>query len=279
VSAGAGAESERLRIVTFNAALHPDWFPFVPERRRALIEALAASAADVVALQEVWIAGDRRSIRDGAGFPFVVEPDPLPAAEGFWAAEGASGIMLLSHRRLRSVRILPLPSTLVRRALVVAELEGAVPATVITTHLSADLRQAEHPDPGGWAAEHRRQVDVLVESAASIEGPVILAGDLNCGPARGSLKPELADSYAVLRGGFGVNPYLDQDDPACTWCPDNPLVAFPAPTVIDHVMASGLVPVAAERVFDGPLLVESGTISTRLSDHYGVLAVFGSDSR
>jgi endonuclease/exonuclease/phosphatase family metal-dependent hydrolase len=258
------AEGERLRVATFNAGIHPEWFPEVPQRRAALIDALAGLPADVVALQEVWLAEDRSLV--GEGFPHVVEADPLPVRPGGWAADGASGLMLLSRISPDSVRVVPLASSLVRRAVILTEIAGV---TFLATHLTANLSHAEHPEPGGWAYEHRTQVEFILGLVEEIEGPVILAGDLNCGPERGHLAAEFGTSYDLLRGAFEANPLADRADPPCTWCPDNPMVDFPAAAVIDHVLVSGCSPLGAERIFDDPIPVEGG--SSPLSDHYGVL--------
>jgi endonuclease/exonuclease/phosphatase family metal-dependent hydrolase len=256
----------RLRIATFNAGIHPEWFPHVPERRSALIDELSALPADVVVLQEVWLAEDRRRVVDGVRYPHVVEADPLPSRPGGWAADGACGQVVLSRLPLESARVVELPGSLVRRAAVMARVGGV---TLVATHLTADLAQAEHPEPGGWAGEHRSQVEVLLDLIEEIEGPVVLAGDLNCGPERGGLAPEFGASYHRLRAAFDANPYLDRADPRCTWCPDNPLVDHPQAAVIDHVLVSGRTPLAAERILDRPIPVDGGT--TPLSDHYGVL--------
>ena len=38
--------SRRLRVATFNAGIHPEWFPHVEARRSALIDRLASLPAD-----------------------------------------------------------------------------------------------------------------------------------------------------------------------------------------------------------------------------------------
>ena len=223
----------------------------------------------MVALQEVWTEPLRDRL--GAGpFPHVVTADPMPHDGEPWAAEGATGVMLLSHRALTDVRVLELAGTLVRRAIIVA---GVGPVTLITTHLTAYLRNAEHPDPGGWPGETAAQGRRLVELAGEIPGPVVLAGDLNCGPATAGLVGEMEDAYHLIRAGFEVNPYLDGPDPECTWCPHNPMVTVGDHGVIDHVMATGLQPIGARRILDAPVTLPDGT-ATPLSDHYGVLVEF-----
>ncbi len=258
-----------LRVATFNAGLHPDWFHHTDERAELLVEALAGLEADVVALQEVWTGPFRDRI--SVGWPGVaVAADPMPPDDRPWAAEGATGIMLLTRRQPDEIRVVELDGTLMRRAVIAVRIG---PVVILTTHLAAYLRHAEHPDPAGWPGENLAQGRRILELTAEVSGPVVLAGDLNCGPSGPGLVAEMDASYQAIRSGFDTNPYLEQSAPPCTWCPDNPMVTVGDHGVIDHVMARGLRPAGTRRIFDEPVILPNGS-ATPLSDHYGVLAEF-----
>jgi len=258
----------RLRIATFNAGLHPEWFPYVDERAALLTDALTGLEADVVALQEVWTEPLQRLV--GSAYPHSVSADPLPPAAGAWAAGGATGVMLLSREPFDDVAVVELDGLLLRRAVLTVRI-GSV--TIMATHLTAYLRNAEHPDPLGWPGENQAQGRRVIELAAGVPGPLVLAGDLNCGPPGPGLIGEMEESYRTIRSAFELNPYLEGPAPQCTWCPGNPMVTVGDHGVIDHVMARGLRSAGSRRIFDRPVVLPDGT-ATPLSDHYGVLVEF-----
>ena len=64
---GAGGSGPRDVVVdTFNVALAGAFIPFEAARRQPIADALAASDADIVCLQEVWSQEDKELIRDAA---------------------------------------------------------------------------------------------------------------------------------------------------------------------------------------------------------------------
>lgn len=63
---GEGREPQELTIDTFNVALAGAFIPFEAERRPYIADAIAASDADVLCLQEVWTQEDKERIREAA---------------------------------------------------------------------------------------------------------------------------------------------------------------------------------------------------------------------
>jgi len=57
-------------VDTFNVALAGAFIPFEAARRPYIVEAIAASDADILCLQEVWDQSDKVAIRDGAAEAF-----------------------------------------------------------------------------------------------------------------------------------------------------------------------------------------------------------------
>ncbi len=260
-----------MRFVTFNAGLLDPLIPHAAERCAALAARLPSLEADFVALQEVWEEADARSLAEAMANGYTaVAADPLPGVPGDWAAGGRSGLMVFSRHDVPA-QVVPLESWFVRRAAIRLDVETSQGTMLIlATHLAADIPPIPHPEPGGWEAEHRRQVEHLIGVAERHDGPAMLLGDLNCGPALPGIAPEFEAGYRRLLEVFGRSPYLEQGDPGCTFCADNPLQPFPQSTLLDHVLVRGVDgPASARLVLDGRIVV--GGIETALSDHYGLL--------
>ncbi|MDX1689506.1 MAG: endonuclease/exonuclease/phosphatase family protein [Acidimicrobiia bacterium] len=267
-------------VATYNTGLLDGFIPHAAGRRGAIAERLERLDADLVALQEVWSAPDRDVLTDASPLRHGTAADDHLDPEPGYALDGSTGLLLRSRWPLLTTSVVTLPSYFTRRAVVVAEVDGPVgPFTVLATHLAADIRNVEHPGAEGWAGEHRAHVQTVLRLAAEAAGPVILVGDLNCGPERAGRDPEFPENYDLLRSGFESSAYADDPEAPCTWCPDNPLVHFERATVLDHVMESGFHPVSWRRIFDRPVTVEGdeGATLTTLSDHYGVLVRLRSD--
>jgi endonuclease/exonuclease/phosphatase family metal-dependent hydrolase len=265
-----------VRVVTFNTGLLRGGVPYAAERAGPVAAAIAALDADVVSLQELWEDADRTAVIEAAAgrFPHAVAADPLEPLPGDWGFAGNTGVAVISRLPILETAVISLESSIVRRVVLRAIVAtGTGPVTILATHLTAWLRSVAHAaGPGGWSGEHRAQCERIADLARSIDGPVVLAGDLNCGPARGGV-PELPGSYGVLRAAFEFSPYADDPDSRCTWCAGNPLVHEEADTIIDHVMSSGIAPLRWERVLDRPLDLPDGS-EGRVADHYGVAVDF-----
>jgi len=59
-------EGEQVTVDTFNVALAGAFIPFEADRRPYIVDAIAASDADILCLQEVWEQTDKVAIRDAA---------------------------------------------------------------------------------------------------------------------------------------------------------------------------------------------------------------------
>jgi endonuclease/exonuclease/phosphatase family metal-dependent hydrolase len=151
---------------------------------------------------------------------------------------------------------------------------------VFCTHLTADAGELRRKKPGSWRAEQSAQIDALLDwisQKAHSQEPVIIMGDLNCGPDLGGrIEARLPQHYARFeRVGFS-NPFAGVPRASCTWCFDNPLVDFASTggRLIDHILLRGFPNDAkAERIFDQPVALTIGAqrIASAYSDHYGVM--------
>lgn len=227
--------------------------------RSGTLDAVAATIAeerpDVVALQEVHepdvaaIAAALRSAHDlpvhhvfgpaldAEAMEAVVrrarkkaDHDGTPFDEAFYRDRvGAFGVALLSRAPLADVRVVRLPGEGEARVALVArtEVEGS-DVTVVVTHLAT----AAH------AATRDAQTRAVLALAARVDGPVVLAGDLNQEP----------DEVAAARR---ATPEARRLVPATH--PDHPTLGG---RTIDHVL-----------VDDGTVVVGAKVGDPGVSDH------------
>jgi len=201
---------------------------------------------------------------------------------GKYAYEGRNGVLLLSKHPLASTEFLQFESYVNARVVLHARVEapGLTP-DVFCTHLTADLSaDLEYAGTyGSWGEEQGAQIDQMLtwigEKAASVDGPVVLAGDLNCGPAflPDGITGEHVENYDKLTDADWADPFAEATGVVCSWCGDNPLVGGGDSTILDHVLVKGTgFTSSAARVLDQPVEIQSGgaAVQTRLSDHYGV---------
>ena len=198
-----------------------------------------------------------------------------------YAYEGSFGIGLLSRLPVLESDHLVLDSSLNRRAVLHAVVDAGDlgEVHVFATHLSAVFADIPYPGEGTWADEQATQIRRLLELVDERVGegePVVILGDLNTGPATTTLAGEVPENFQLLLDAGFEAPYLDGDEPPCTFCADNPLVGGAdddASVAIDHILVRDLPGDAqAERILDAEVTVEGaeGPTATRLSDHYGV---------
>ncbi|MBM4398517.1 MAG: endonuclease/exonuclease/phosphatase family protein [Deltaproteobacteria bacterium] len=199
-----------------------------------------------------------------------------------WTYDGRNGLILLSKHPLSGTEYRRLDSYLIVRVVLhaVAAVPEAGSVDVFCTHTTADFG-TEVPYAGkdaSWGEEQGKQLDAILGWMGEREDkatPTVLLGDLNCGPAKGSVTAVHPENFAKLAAAGMAVPYADQGDPACTFCGSNPLVGDDGSEVIDHVaVAHPAAGTAYEpaRVLDQPVTIQSGgqPVETRLSDHYGV---------
>jgi endonuclease/exonuclease/phosphatase family metal-dependent hydrolase len=263
-----------MRVVTFNAGLLDPLIPHAAERRDALAARLPSLGADIIALQEVWEEKDLEVLIAALGERYeALAADPLPDAPGDWAAGGRCGLAVFTRPGVRG-DVIPLESWFVRRAAIRLDVPIAGGTLlVLASHLTADIPPIPHPEPGGWEAEHGRQVEALIAVAERHSGPAMVLGDLNCGPALPGIDAEFEAGYLRLLETFERSVFVDQGEAACTFCSENPLQPFPRSTLLDHVLVRGIEgPAVARRILDEPMIVAG--IEIALSDHYGLLVEF-----
>ena len=210
----------------------------------------------------------------GPGGPGVVTP---------FAYQGSYGIGLLSGESLSGKDFLMLDSSVTRRGAVYARIDDGRPDPIhiFCTHLTAD--QPGIPYPGqsdSWGAENAEQIEAMLAWVADKtegNGRVLLLGDLNTGPELDATEPELLASYSQLRNAGFRNPYAEQSDARCSYCPDNPLQGVDSsghPVLIDHVLVKGWPEAEAkgDQFLRGALTlrIQRQEIETAYSDHYGV---------
>lgn len=195
------------------------------------------------------------------------------SGSGTFSWGGHNGLLLLSRLPMADVTYTSMDSWLVQRGLLSATIEGV---EVGCTHLAAELTV---PAYGGatyasYAEENAAQMAQSLAVLAARPGDQrVLLGDLNAGPAVGSLAAELPESWALSSGW--ADPNVDSAAPFCTWCTDNPLTGAAADLAIDHVLVQGLTARDPSRVGDAPITVSGaeGDATVALSDHYGLRAI------
>jgi endonuclease/exonuclease/phosphatase family metal-dependent hydrolase len=216
------------------------------------------------------------------GQPLEAVLESCTGGAAAYAYGGAFGVGLLSRLPVEEADHVVLDSSLNRRAVQYARIDAGRLGDlhVFSTHLSAVFTDIPHPGDGSWEAEQARQIRRLlrlVEETVPAGDPVVVMGDLNTGPPAGDMPGEVAENYRLLADAGFESPYLDEGDPACTYCADNPLVGGAdddTSVVIDHVLVRNLDgSVSAERVLDDEITVDRNgdELRTRLSDHYGVV--------
>jgi endonuclease/exonuclease/phosphatase family metal-dependent hydrolase len=204
-----------------------------------------------------------------------------------YSYNGHNGLLLLSKHELTNTEFEVLDSEVVQRAVLHATVN--VPefgeADVYCTHLQADLSGSlPYPEDGQFSSyeeEQAAQIDAInayIEQTAQTDN-VVLLGDMNNGPAVGSLSAAFPDNYAKFTGEGFMNHYLDQADPACTYCGSNSLVGGDGERAIDHVLyrfTDDVEATSSVRILDETQTIstEEGDQDLHLSDHYGVTTRF-----
>jgi len=145
---------------------------------------------------------------------------------------------------------------------------------VFCTHLTSAIGDMPYGgENGSWEKEEALEVDELLQCIADKagDGPVVLLGDLNTGPAEGNLEAELPALYDEILASGLSDAAAGQDPPVCTLCPENTLRAGGARKRVDHIFTRGigLGPVAT---FMTQTAEVSPGVSSSLSDHYGLMS-------
>ncbi len=202
---------------------------------------------------------------------------------------GHHGLMLLSKRAFAKSERTMLDSTLIRRAVLHARLEATASAPaleVYCTHLTAGLSSVAYTGKmGSWEQEQGKQIDALgqhIAASAKAGDPVVLLGDLNCGPDAGTkVKSEMGGNWKKITDLGFVDPFLSASDVACTFCGDNTLVAGGADkggeaALIDHIALRGWTGKSkVSRILDQKveIMTSAGKAQSHISDHFGLRAI------
>lgn len=175
---------------------------------------------------------------------------------------------------------LVLDSYLVRSAVEYARVESDMgEVDVFCTHLASSIGEFEYRgDFEDWEAEQLNQIELLLEfvdAKSALDGVAIVLGDLNTAPAieAAGIPARWPDHYQRLVDAGFDNPYVRQDDVACTSCPDNTFREGQGPRLVDHILIRGhLGPTDGSQFMTERVEIEVGgaTIETNLSDHNGL---------
>ena len=200
-----------------------------------------------------------------------------------YSYNGHNGLLMLSKHELTNTEFTSLDSAIVQRAVLHATVN--IPefgeADLYCTHLQANLEGSiPYPEDSMYSSyeeEQAAQIDAInayIEQTAQTDN-IVLMGDMNNGPAVGSLSAAFPDNYAKFGEAGFTNPYLDQEDPLCTYCGSNGLVGGDGERAIDHVLFNFMTEVevaASTRILDETqtITTDDGDQELPLSDHYGV---------
>lgn len=203
------------------------------------------------------------------------------AGGGRYAYGSSFGTGILSRHAFAETDSLLLSSTTNRRAVLYARIPGTAIGEVhfFCTHLTANLSSVPYTgEAAGWPEEQAAQVQRLVAWARekAPTGRIVIAGDLNNGPALPGIMGELEANYAMWAAAGFRSAYPAQADVTCTFCDTNPLNSGTMGGeggLIDHVLlGSGLRALPGHRFLDEDIQLEVGgmTITSAYSDHYGL---------
>jgi len=256
---------------------------YLDERLAAAPAHLQMTAADVIALQEVYTAQHRRflqfSLRDT--HPYACAPRNFRSVLG-------NGLMLLSRYPISNGEFLPLPrekaihSAMFEKGCLRVDIDLPKIGTVrlVNVHLTVDSPFGRM-DAKKSEQTRLAQIEHMLSVARPPDrDPAILLGDFNCSPVistekyRRIVEAGFIDSFASL-----MPP--DVADNFVTWDASNPLNAISrfrdSPSQrIDHIfipqtLMDTMMPVKSSIKFTEPTIAVSGARSVTLSDHYGLL--------
>ncbi len=215
--------------------------------------------------------------------------DACAKSGGTYSYGGHHGLLLLSRLPLAKTERLVLDSTLIRRAVLRAEVSassGRPAIDVYCTHLTAGLSSTPYKGTyASWEAEQSAQIDAMAKwmDDGRVTGRAqLLMGDLNCGPAVGSdVSAEMPANWQKIVSLGVVDVWLATSAPGCTFCADNKLVSTGADkggenSILDHIVLRGWTgTTSATRIGEALIEVTSSTgkQTTNLSDHFGLRAV------
>lgn len=192
---------------------------------------------------------------------------------GKYGYGGNNGVMLLARSEMTDKKHAVLESSLIRRAVLSATVDGH---QVHCTHLTAALSAIKYTGKfGSFEAEQSQQIDALLTIVGK-GAKTILMGDMNTGPALKGIKAEFQQHFDKLKSNGMTAPYA-VDGATCTFCEDNTLVKGGTDkggegVVIDHILLSPDIKAnKSGRLLDHKVKVGDPKADHDLSDHYGVM--------
>lgn len=214
--------------------------------------------------------------------------DACAASSATKFEKGRNGVILLSKVPLQQTSVKMLDSFLIQRVVLNAKatIQGQ-PTHVFCTHIQAGLGDVAYSGKyGSWQGEQKQQLLDMTAWMNQIAGtdPLILLGDLNCGPVLPpDIKSDFPENFVIVQNELHTTniPFINAKPPICSWCDAN-LLTEPTPDqIIDHVVlrdgmnGSDQIHLGSQevsRILDQPITVNlpSGPTTTNLSDHYGV---------
>lgn len=280
---GGEGDDRQVQLVAFNVGLTEADVPHTEERAPLVIDALAASDADVSCLSEVWEAAHFNTLasRTAERFPHTVRSAPLPGADAAYLFDGAFDVAILSAFPVEVHDTLVLDSFEVRASVEYALIDAPIgPLHVFCTHLASDVSRGPYGgEHGSYEGENDHQIQQLlafVEEKTGGAAPAVVLGDLGTGPevAGTPLVAVWPTHYQRLIDAGFTNPYAAQPDVACTSCPDN---SFRRPEsdakLTDHVLVRDVqLPTVVHRLHTEEVAVpvDGAPQGMHLSDHYGL---------
>jgi endonuclease/exonuclease/phosphatase family metal-dependent hydrolase len=284
---GGIVASPVLRLLTLNLGLQAMPLPFggrlsiaphVGRRLQAAPAALRGCGADVILLQEVFVARDRDFLvaQLADTHPYAHWAPPSPSLFG-------NGLLILSRLPLSGQSYHRfdhhpfVPRAVWERGFIGVDmsLPGFGSFRLLNLHLSPDAPYSA-PDAARSRPYRAREIADLIAEAATSDRPAILAGDFNAGPEicpqdyDRILRAGYSDAFARLHGTASV-PTFDKANPLVQRGPYGNWPSLRA----DHVFLPGQQPfdaLAAEIVLREPIVGLANGETCTLSDHYGLLA-------
>lgn len=253
-----------LDVLTFNAALLPEFVASTDQAARAAVMAPYLMGYDVLVMQELFVDAWREDLlqRLARFYPYRTDVVGIDGARGF-ALRQDGGVVILSHWPIvREGRLLfgatcSGTDCLADKGVAYAAIDkGGQTYHLFVTHAQSEF---------GFGVERVRAAQfALMRAFVEAQGipdvePVLLAGDLNVDAYSPELDSMLATLHAVRPATIGSLPY--------TWDPQRNALASGPAQWLDYVLYSAdhLHPVAS---WNRAVRLHHGTLD--LSDHFAV---------
>ncbi len=282
------AVAGEFKVLTYNIYRKPEPFGMgdthAAKRVKHLCKVLRTTDYDVIMLQEVWLAKDRKNLAK-CGYDFSVDigviDNDLPgrAAQVGREQNLETGLLLLSRYPIKKVikkfyadrgnwrRIFIDGESIVSKAVYAAQIQISSLKNVwfVNTHLVANYCDT-FPWIGcnSYEAIRAKQLKEVSQLVSKLDGPIVFGGDLNMGPKL-STRDRIWDKFDVYFPGFSQ---ASHDETASSTSSSRNMFKVYDNGKIDHLFGSNdLTPLDGNVVFDQLMNIEG--MSLHLSDHFG----------